>query len=369
MLDHAEHDKLVVELYAAAAGDLPWSAMLATLASRFRIEHNVINVADGQWRTLAVEVHGKPLEMALEHYASELYRNDPRLPYLQNVAPGSVYYDHLLYDVDEMGRDRRTRDCIDAIGVSYQLGVSLRLPEGLRGAFALLPSAKEGHASDDVIAAFSRLAPHIEQAISVGMVVDTAAASRTYLLEALARKADGVVLLDRRGRPMFTNDAARAILEAGDGLALVADAFMTRRPPETRRLQQLVSSALGSPAETPGGRALVSRPSGRPPYVVSVMAAPRQERFLAGRGIACIVHIQDLAAVPLPSHETLRSVFGLSDREAELAIELVRCASLTRAAAKAGMAVNTARVHLQSISHKTGARGQAEVIQLLGRLA
>ncbi|MCR5879656.1 helix-turn-helix transcriptional regulator [Phenylobacterium sp. J367] len=369
MLSHAEHDKLVAELYGAAAGDLPWSALLATIASRSRIDHNVINVADANWKTLAVEVHGKPVEVALEHYGSELYANDPRLPYLQGVAAGSVYYDHLLYDVEAIGRDRRTRDCVDAIGVTYQLGVSLRLPEGMRGAFALLPTAREGHASDAMIAAFRRLAPHIEQAISIGMVVDSAAASRNHLLEALARKAEGMVLLDRRGRLMFVNDAARAILEAGDGLALVADAFATRRPPETRRLQQLVHAALSSPAEAPGGRVLVSRPSGRSPYVVSVMAAPRQERFLAGRGIACVIHIQDLAAARLPSHEALRSVFGLSDREAALAIELVRCASLVRAAANAGMAVNTARVHLQSISRKTGARGQAEVIQLLGRLA
>ena len=47
--------------------------------------------------------------------------------------------------------------------------------------------------------------------------------------------------------------------------------------------------------------------------------------------------------------------------------ELVRCASLA-AAANAGMALNTARNHLQSIFRKCGATSQTEAVQLFSRL-
>ena len=61
-------------------------------------------------------------------------------------------------------------------------------------------------------------------------------------------------------------------------------------------------------------------------------------------------------------------MFGLSEREADLAVELVRCASLADAAAQAGMALNTARNHLQNIFRKSGATNRAEAVQLFSRL-
>ena len=86
------------------------------------------------------------------------------------------------------------------------------------------------------------------------------------------------------------------------------------------------------------------------------------------RWLGDLIEVQDLAVASLPSREALRDVFGLTDREADFAIELVRCGNLERAAARARMAFNTARNHLQNISRKTGASGQTEVALLLGRL-
>jgi len=372
MLSGADHEAVVLSLYASAAGDAPWAQTLANLSSQFRIEHNVLNIADADWRTLAVEVHGKPVDYAIDYYGGELYAKDPRTPYLQGHRPGSVYYDHKLYDVDEMNRNPWCQEACRVLGVKYQLGAILRLPEGLTGAFALLPTEREGHASQDAIVAFRRVAPHIEQAVTLGVALDSQAATRSALLDALTSKAEGVILLNRAAQPTFMNSAAQAILQAHDGLQLSGDLFVTRRPPETRKLQQMIRTALasreGDVVAAPGGRLLVTRASGRRPYVVSVMAAPRLERFLVGHSIACIVHLQDLAAIRVPSRAGLQTVFGLTEREADLGIELVRCAHLEGAAFSAGMAVNTARNHLQSMLRKTGARGQAEIIQLLGAL-
>ncbi|MET0274439.1 MAG: hypothetical protein ABW360_15740 [Phenylobacterium sp.] len=340
------------------------------MSAAFGVRHNLINISDASWRNVAVEVHGQTADHARTYYAGEIYTNDPRTAYLLAVRPGDVYYDHKLYDVETITRNRWTQEAIGVLGVKYQLGVSLRLPDGMRGAFAMLPSESEGHASEAAIAAFTRIAPYLEQAVALGLVMEKEAATRSALLEALTRKAEGVVLLSRSGGASFMNDAACAILGAGDGLRLTGGAFVTHRLPETRRIAQLVRAALAPPDddEAPGGRVLVTRTSGRRPYVVSVMRAPPLERYLAGYSIACVIHIQDLAAVRLPSRDALRGVFGLSERESDLAIELVRCAHLEAAAANARMALNTARNHLQSISRKTGVRGQTELVQLLGGL-
>lgn len=367
MLTRDDHDRLAARFYASAMGDTPWADTLFYTAGMFRSSAVVVRVYDAAGNTFAAENSRFDPEFALEYYSGEIYANDPRRPFLENAPVGSIYYDHALYDVEAMARDPWCKEACDTLGVKYQLGAVLGLPNEGRAALALLSTDAEGHASREAIEAFSRLAPAVQQACALGHLVESQAATRAALLQALSQKADGVVLLGRAATPTFMNDAARAMLGAGDGLALSLGAFVTGRPPETRRLRMLVKAALTAGA-FPGASMLVSRPSGRHPYVVSVMAAPPTERFLAGLSISCVVHIQDLATIRIPSHEALRTVFGLTEREADFAVELVRCAGLERAASHAGMSVNTARNHLQSISRKTGARGQTGIVQLLGSL-
>ncbi|MDO8297331.1 MAG: hypothetical protein Q7T19_12935 [Caulobacter sp.] len=367
-----DHDGVVTQLHDSALGDRSWSSTMEHIAALFRSQSVILSLYGPDNGVFSVESFSpRSRESALEFYASDVFAQDPRGAYFFAAPGGSIYYDHMLYDLEEMGRNRWVRETCDILGVTYQLGAQLRLPGGLRGAFGILSSELEGHASAAAIRAFHRLAPHIEQACALGLVIEREAATRLALLEALAAKADGVILLDRAGGTTFINDVAQAILGSGDGLALNAGVFGARRLPETRQLQRIVATALACASQSgaaPGGRVLVSRPSGKHPYVVTAMAAPANERFLSGHAVACIVHIQDLAANRLPSRDSLQAVFGLTGRETDLAVELVRCADLGRAAANSGMSLNTARNHLHGILVKTGARGQTDVIQLLGRL-
>lgn len=369
---HDQHDEVVARLHDSALGDRSWASTMEHVAALFHSQSVVLSLYgpdNGIFSVESFSPHSR--EYALEFYASDVFARDPRAAYFFAAPGGSIYYDHMLYDLEEMGRNRWVRETCDLLGVTYQLGAQLRLPGGMRGAFGILSSELEGHASVAAIRAFHRLAPHIEQACALGLVIEREAATRLALIEALAARADGVILLDRAGGTTFINDVAQAILGAADGLALEGGVFATRRLPETRQLRQAVETALASGGRSGaagGGRVLVSRPSGRRPYVVTAMAAPANERFLAGHAVACIIHIQDLARDRLPSRESLRAVFGLTGRETDLAIELVRCADLGRAAANSGMSLNTARNHLHGILVKTGARGQTDVVQLLGRL-
>jgi len=167
----------------------------------------------------------------------------------------------MLYDVEVMDEDPGCRAAIDLLGIKYSLGARIRLPNNVSAAFAILTSESEGHASEAAIGAFGRLAPQIEQACALGQVLETQAATRSALIEALALKSDGVMLLDRFGGPTFMNDAARAILGAGDGLSLVTGGLLARRPPESRRLAQLVHAALAGLPPTSRSICAPERPS------------------------------------------------------------------------------------------------------------
>ena len=371
MLSIDGHNAVVAKLYAAALGETPWAGTLAYLADVFGASASMLQVSDAAYRQHRVENHGYSREFQEAFYASGVYDADPRIPFFRSVGPGSIYFDHLLFDVEEMYRHPACRESIDVLKVKYQLGALLRLPDGGVGALTLLQTEAEGHASAKAITAYRRLAPHMEQACALGQMLEFRAATQIILLDALAAKADGIVLLGCDGKPSFMNDAVRAMIASGDGLAFRDGWFAAARAPETRRLQSLVRDAieasLGGQAK-PGGQMLATRPSGRRPFVLRVMPAPRMERFLSGQSIACVIHIHDLATVPLPARASLAAVFGLREREIDLAVALVRCVDLSAAATQARMSINTARNHLQSIFRKCGVSSQAQAIQLFGRL-
>jgi DNA-binding CsgD family transcriptional regulator len=373
VLSEDQHEGAVAALYAAALGHCDWPAALELVAGLFGAGTAVLTLSDADRRVQGVELTGRhTVAFALDYYAGEVYANDPRTPFLIGSPPGAVYYDHRLYDVEAMDRDPRCRAAGDILGVKYSLGVTLALPGAASASLAILTTEAEGHASQDAIRSFERLAPHIGQACGLGRIVGREVATRHALLGVLAQGAEGVILLGADGRPVLVNDLAEAMIGAEDGLSLIDGRLATRRPPETRRLQQLIGTALDRArlSETAvGGRMLVSRPSGRHPYALSVLPAPPIEPFLAAGAIGCVIHLQDLAAVRLPSRDLLCGAFGFTERESDLAVELVRCAGLAPAAALAGMAVNTARTHLQSLFRKTGTASQTQLVQLLSRLS
>lgn len=372
MLNRDEHDHLVGRFYASALGEAPWRDTIEQLASAFGMHASLVHVLDAAGRVADFETYPFSREFAAKFYATDLYRDDPRIQRFELVRPGSVYFDHALFDVEEMNCRPNVRACNDVLGTKYSMGAVTRLPDDAMSWMALLSTEGQGHASRDAIAAFRRLAPHWAQAQALGQVLERRAATQDALLDALADKADGIILLDPFGTPTFMNDAACAILAAGDGLAFSAGVFVTCRGPETRRLQGAIHDAVSAlrPSEaSPRSQMLVTRPSGRRPYVVRVMRASRGERFMAGGGIACVIHLHDLAAVRLPSKSMLCAIFGLSEREADLTVALVRYANLTDAAGDCRMALNTARNHLQSIFRKSATKSQAEAIQLFTRLA
>ncbi len=372
MLGQSDHDRLVASFYASAMSEKPWADTLRELAEKFATRAALVQVQSHDEQILSHESHGYSREFSESFFSSDAFANDPRVPYFRAVQPGSIYYDNMLYDVDEISANRWVRESNSILGVKYQLGAFVALPDESVVGFAVLSTPQEGHATREAIDAFHRLAPHVEQAMTFGHMLEFQSATRSALLDALSCRADGIILISRDGVPTFMNATASDILDSGDGLTFAEGRFHAIRPPENRRLQSLVETAIAkdkSLSVCAGGRTLVTRPSGRRPYVLRVVPAPTTERFLTGQSIACVIHIQDLDHVLTPGKDALMQVFGLTERECDFAIELVRCASLERAANAAGMAFNTARNHLQGIFRKTNTSTQSELMQLLGRLA
>ena len=186
-------------------------------------------------------------------------------------------------------------------------------------------------------------------------------------LEALRSEGQGGVLLNQDGRVLAIN----ATVELGDGLSIVDGRLRAAYPAEQGALDRSISIAVSQapphelPIPTP---AVLHRPSGRRPLIVRVArlfdAAPNP--MALARAVAGIL---DTDVQPVPAASLLRDMFGLTPKEAELAMLLGAGRTLNNAADLCHISLSHARQRLKVVFQKTETSRQSELVSLLLRLA
>jgi DNA-binding CsgD family transcriptional regulator len=105
--------------------------------------------------------------------------------------------------------------------------------------------------------------------------------------------------------------------------------------------------------------------SGQPRYIVRVMPVAVPKVPFPPDLPAIVVTITD-PVMPIDIEpEVLGRLYGLTRREADLAVQLSAGLELRAAARSAGMSYNTARSHIRLLFHKTGARSQLQLVSIL----
>jgi DNA-binding CsgD family transcriptional regulator len=197
------------------------------------------------------------------------------------------------------------------------------------------------------------------------MGCDTSDAEQTLRaqLAALTQVGLGVIALDRDGRAIAIN----AAVDLGDGLE-IADA----RPRASHRSDQAALDAAiqqalppATDALQPPKRVALRRPSGRRVLLVNVLPLP--DAPAATRAAALMV-ITDLDCSRPPAIDELRTLFGLTRREAEFAALLATGVPPDRIAENTGISRLHARQRLKILLRKTETHRQGELVALLSRL-
>jgi DNA-binding CsgD family transcriptional regulator len=182
----------------------------------------------------------------------------------------------------------------------------------------------------------------------------------------------GALLLDADGSVIFHNDAAaQAAIHAGDGLQLRNGKLNANNADADAGLQRLIAFALkpdGS-LETPPD-VLVPRQSLRQPYHVTALPIRRSLKPFVGivRPVAVVIVNDPERRRPIGA-EALRRGYGLTPREAALAVALADGWSLEQAADLLEMRYETARTHLRRVLSKTRTSRQAELLKLLAKFS
>jgi DNA-binding CsgD family transcriptional regulator len=233
-----------------------------------------------------------------------------------------------------------------------------------------------------------RLAPHLHRSLSLCWAIRRERAKG--LEDGLARQADAVFVLNERREVVFRNAAASKLLEDGvvrllaatqrlrlgsrkdnaalDSLFELLTLPKTRAIAPTRHQQTLIRSP---PALT---RSIMtfSAPGRSGPNLLEVLTLPGAEASVIEsifqdrlREPHYLVTVRLRDSLSVPAFEDVRKVFGLSQKETQVALALVEGQSIEDFAASRGVSVDTVRWHLKNIYRRTGCKSQADLVRLV----
>lgn len=297
---------------------------------------------------------------------------------LRVVEAGST---HCLYCVTHTPGQRLARRCQPAEGQSCAWGrgrasvpgasgpstTDLWCRQGLLGQLMLRRPTADG-ATAGPAGLPETLSPLLGRALWLGWRLQSCSRRQALLRWAVDQAGTGVVLLDATGRVEFHNDAAGSLLAQADGLGLRQGRLSASRPADDASLQDSLRRALAGDGGTGGhgGATLrIERPSGLSPYCLSVAPVHCQPPPPGLEPAGAVVRLSDPERTPELQPAQLRTLFGFTRRESELALALLDGAVLAEAAERLGIAEKTARIHLQGLFRKTRTHRQTDLMRVL----
>lgn len=220
--------------------------------------------------------------------------------------------------------------------------------------------------------------PHLSNALRIRLKLEDADTTARQVYGAFDLLEFGVIVVDARMRPVFMNRRAERMTSRNDGLSVGKDGLHAARAEQTVALRRAVHAAIETAslrgrngqdidkAEPYAVRLRLLRPSGEPALVATVMPLSPEngERLIAPQARAVIFVVQPSQPLSLDS-AAVEAAFGLTPRQAALAVLVARGASLPQAAAKLSTSQETVRSHLKEIFERTGTRRQADLVRVL----
>ena len=196
---------------------------------------------------------------------------DERLPRIRQLPDSRLAPVSDLFSEGEMRTSAVYNELMPRTGTRDSLSVRLNGPDGSRIVWTIADPVEGDGWSSAQVETIENLLPHLRQFVRVRAALVDARALSSSMAGLLDSVRTGIVQLDRRGRVVAANDAARALLRGADGLSDAGGRLRATLPEEDAAFQGLVAKALpflGGPGA--GGSMRLSRAGSLPSLVLHV---------------------------------------------------------------------------------------------------
>jgi len=357
--------------YAVAEGGADWDQLLRRVAEATHSRGSAylhVDVASGA--LLDHREYGIPSE-GWGDYSAHFVYIDPRVAHALERPRQALLTDYDFIDDRGMNRHAYYADFLSQYDFRYYAAVRLGIYPSTLGALNLQRSPREGHPDRAHGTFLLALKPHLER---VQRLIDCALGRDLRIgaaQTALDRTRHAVLIVDGDRAIELANEAARALLSAGDGL--VATDRRRRLAAAHRADRRRLAAAVADACAVSGGRNALAgsgvlalrRPRHAEPLVLQVLPIGRTVGSpLPGAGARPLAAI--LAARPearaRPPTDLLRVAFELTPQEARVVQRMARGEAPAAIAERLGITRETLRGYLKQIYAKTGTGRQAELV-------
>lgn len=270
--------------------------------------------------------------------------------------------DHDDYSDAELARDPFYQEFLRPAGLFWHANAILGSADGDEIELSFKRRTSLGPYSRRDVRALNAVLPQLRSASRIAQRQLNAEAQGISI--ALGQGNLATFQIDRWGRVVNPVD-----LDPGHNspLAIVNRRLTASNPQEQKRLDVTLSASLN----TSGGMSLaaLTAPDGKR-YFLQVHSIPSrtQDLFLSASAIAVLIARDRVPGHSRMQSKAIGSLFGLTDREAEVACLRAEGLDLTAIAALLGISADTVRTYLKFAYDKMGVRRQAELVALITRL-
>lgn len=366
----ASVNDVIAQIYDASVDPGLWETPLLRISDLLGGSTAALGIVDpaGQGDIVATRCAPEAVQSFATYYAGR----NPMVQHLPKADLDKPFTDRSLMSRAQWQRTEFYNDW----GRSADNHTCLLMPVlrsgGRQGWFAAARSSRAGDFEPRHMELAELLAPHLRRALEIGKRLDTARTSSASLLKQLTVAA---LCLDNKGRVVWANARAEALLEACDGISRARNNTLAAvSNTATAALQKLVRQA----ATGQGGLQRLDRLSGRPSLVAIAvpMRGPAAEQAAlpspATKSTTTLFIVDSTSNRALAGEparlEALRKLYGLTLTEAKVALRLAAGVSIPEVADSLSVAPSTVRTHTKSLYPKMGLHSQAELICLVGQI-
>ncbi|MEO4000971.1 LuxR C-terminal-related transcriptional regulator [Mesorhizobium sp. CAU 1732] len=366
--------KLAGDIYEVANNQSEWIVALDRMCDAFGGSRTCIQRFDGiampgHSESNVHETSGLKEELASGGYSYVM----PLTQILISMPHGSTYHERSRIDCKAWHSTPVWQDLMaprDMYG-----GAGCRL-NGAHGAdewwiFDIQRGRSQADFSAEDMRVLDMFVPALSRAFQIGPTARHDRASGFIETHTFDRLPTGMAVVSKDLKTLRLNQAAETLIERY-GLRVSHGMLMTGDAAATRQLHALVSDACyvidGLPGSG-GDMLLKSRDDETAGLILSIVP------MVSGSGHAqfnptAAIYMRETHAKPDAGFaRRVSSLFGLSQRESEVAERLVEGLSLKEISEAQAVSITTVRTHVASLFRKTGTNRQSRLVAMLGRIS
>jgi len=354
-------------IYESALESGDWVSTIEKIADFCGVE-NASLVAIDPRIDLALVTSPRADPEIIREYNESWWMRDPTAAATADAAPG------LVTDLDRTGREFFFKsefygDYWSRSGLGAErIASNLYVDEGAFSSIVLQAGVHNDEISDETRGRFDLLLPHLIRALRANR--------RLHALEIQATAVKmggrgGFMAIDASGRIHGMDAVAERLVGQGRGVAVRLGLVAFSESAIQREVMDRVHQCMARHLSPDGAEPIrFGSPETDGALSVEVLPLRNGERLPMpgleqGGGSLVLLVFRDPDAEARDKIDALRQAYGLTNAEAQLAIEIARGDGREAAAARCGITVNTARSHLSRVFEKTGVSRQAELVNLI----